>query len=128
MLRYDLEAAGIPYAIEGPDGPLFADFHALRHTYLALGGRAGIDLRTLQELAGHSTPTLTARDSHRRLHDLAGAVQKLPRFLPGDGRRTEALQATGTDGAPPDGDETAPRNAGFEFEEGNYPERPRKRR
>src|SRR5262249_38989062 len=82
MLRLDLEAAGIPYVVEGPDGPLFADFHALRHTYLTLGGRAGIDLRTLQELAGHSTPTLTARYSHRRLHDLAGAVEKLPSILP----------------------------------------------
>ena len=63
MLRGDLAAAGIPYAVEGPDGPLYADFHSLRHTYLTLGGRAGIDLRTLQELAGHSTPTLTARYS-----------------------------------------------------------------
>jgi len=97
MLRIDLGAAGIPYAIEGPDGPLYADFHALRHTYLTLGGRAGIDLRTLQELAGHSTPTLTARYSHRRLHDLAGAVEKLPAFLPGKGPN-EALAATGTDG------------------------------
>src|SRR5262249_33611211 len=68
MLRIDLEAAGVPYAVEGPDGPLYADFHALRHSYLTLGGRAGIDLRTLQELAGHSTPTLTARYSHRRLY------------------------------------------------------------
>jgi len=31
MLHLDLEAAGIPYAAEGPDGPLFADFHSLRH-------------------------------------------------------------------------------------------------
>jgi integrase len=96
MLRIDLEAAGIPYAVEGPDGTLFADFHALRHTYLTLGGRAGIDLRTLQELAGHSTPTLTARYSHRRLYDLAAAVKKLPRFLP-DGNTAGALKATGTD-------------------------------
>src|SRR5262249_26959179 len=42
MLRIDLQAAGIPYAVEGPDGPLYADFHALRHSYLTLGGRAGI--------------------------------------------------------------------------------------
>src|SRR5262249_29771638 len=101
MMRVDLEAAGIPYEVEGPDGPLYADFHALRHTYLTLGGRAGIDLRTLQELAGHSTPNLTARYSHRRLHDLAGAVEKLPRFLP-DGRpdaEPQALRATGTEGA-----------------------------
>jgi integrase len=101
MLRLDLEAAGIPYAVDGPDGPLFADFHALRHTYLTLGGRAGIDLRTLQELAGHSTPNLTARYSHRRLYDLAGAVGKLPNFLPGQDESAEqgAVRATGTDGA-----------------------------
>jgi integrase len=100
MLRIDLEAAGIPYAVEGPDGPLYADFHALRHSYLTLGGRAGIDLRTLQELAGHSTPTLTARYSHRRLYDLAGAVEKLPNFLPdlGKGSEAAALRATGTEG------------------------------
>jgi hypothetical protein len=59
MLRGDLEVAGVPHVVAGPDGPLFADFHALRHSYLALGGRAGIDLRTLEELAGHSTPDLT---------------------------------------------------------------------
>jgi integrase len=97
MLRIDLDAAGIPYAVEGPDGPLFADFHALRHTYLTLGGRAGIDLRTLQELAGHSTPELTARYSHRRLYDLAGAVEKLPSFLPETGEGAPNLRATGTD-------------------------------
>ena len=36
MLRGDLAAAGIPYTVEGPDGPLFADFHALRHSFIAL--------------------------------------------------------------------------------------------
>lgn len=43
MLRRDLDAAGVPYAVEGPDGPLFADFHALRqHLSNALGtGRRG---------------------------------------------------------------------------------------
>src|SRR5262249_41996756 len=100
MLRTDLEAADIPYAVEGPDGPVFADFHSLRHSYLTLGGRAGIDLRTLQELAGHSTPVLTARYSHRRLYDLAGAIEKLPNFLPsGNEGSAEAvrLAATGTD-------------------------------
>jgi hypothetical protein len=99
MLRGDLDAAGIPYAVEGPDGPLYADFHALRHTYLTLGGRAGIDLRTLQELAGHSTSKLTERYSHRRLHDLAGAVEKLPNFLPeGTASGGQTLRATGTEG------------------------------
>src|SRR6185369_6565556 len=98
MLRHDLEEAGIPYAVEGPDGPLYADFHALRHTYLTLGGRAGIDLRTLQELAGHSTSRLTERYSHRRLYDLQGAVDKLPNFLPAaDAQEEQPLRRTGTE-------------------------------
>ncbi len=102
ILRHDLHEAGIPYMVEGPEGPLYCDFHALRHTYLTLGGRAGIDLRTLQELAGHSTPELTVRYSHRRLHDLAGAVEKLPNFLPTGGAQEgpQQLQATGTDPSP----------------------------
>ncbi len=82
MLRRDLEAVGIPYAVESSDGPEFADFHALRHTYLTMLGRNGVDLRTAQELAGHSTPLLTERYSHRRFYDLAGAVDKLPNLVP----------------------------------------------
>lgn len=100
MLRGDLEAANIPYAVEGPDGPEYADFHSLRHSFLTLGGRSGIDLRTLQELAGHSKPELTARYSHRRLYDLTGAVEKLPSLVPTP--PPEVIQmpllATGTNG------------------------------
>ena len=104
MLRRDLEVASIPYITEGPDGPLHADFHALRHSYITALGRGGVDLRTAQELAGHSTPVLTARYSHRRLYDLAGAVEKLPNFLPQtEGPKKNAgvvpIAATGTDGS-----------------------------
>jgi integrase len=101
MLRRDLEAVGIPYAVDGPDGPLYADFHALRHSYLTMLGRHGVDLRTAQELAGHSTPILTARYSHRRLYDLAGAVDKLPNLVPpnaGPDAGTIPLRMTGTEG------------------------------
>jgi integrase len=99
MLRIDLDAAGIPYAVAGPDGPEYADFHSLRHSYLTLGGRSGIDLRTLQELAGHSKPELTARYSHRRLYDLAGAVEKLPNLVPTIPAAAEIpLRLTGTEG------------------------------
>ena len=44
---------------------------------------------------------LTMRYSHRRLHDLAGAVEKLPMFLPDRMPGREALRATGTDEARP---------------------------
>ena len=100
MLRIDLEAAGIPYVADGPDGPLFADFHALRHSYLTLLGKGGVDLRTAQELAAHSMPTLTARYVHHRLYDLVGAAEKLPNFLPPDSPLVESqtLRMTGTDG------------------------------
>jgi excisionase family DNA binding protein len=102
MIRRDLEAVGIPYAADGPDGPEYADFHALRHTYLTMLGRVGVDLRTAQELAGHSTPLLTARYSHRRLYDLAGAVGKLPALVPTPGpdagRAEVPLRRTGTEG------------------------------
>jgi integrase/recombinase XerC len=100
MLRMDLEVAGIPYIVEGPDGPLHADFHSLRHSYLTLGSKSGIDLRTLQELAGHSTSKLTERYSHRRLHDLAGAVEKMPKLTADHPSLKEVgqLKATGTDG------------------------------
>lgn len=99
MLRNDLLAAGIPYMVEGPDGPEYADFHSLRHSYLTLSGRSGIDLRTLQELAGHSKPELTARYSHRRLYDLTEAVRKLPSLVPTDVTETDAipLRRVGTD-------------------------------
>jgi hypothetical protein len=43
-----------------------------------------VDLQTLQELAGHPTPLLTARYWHRRLYDLAGAVEQLPPLVPAD--------------------------------------------
>jgi excisionase family DNA binding protein len=102
MLRRDLIAADVPYAVEGPDGPEYADFHSLRHTYLTMLGRHGVDLRTAQELAGHSTPLLTARYSHRRLYDLAGAVEKLPTLILTSEPNTSAAEVrrTGTDDAP----------------------------
>ena len=82
MMRVDLKAAGIPYVVEGPGGPEHADFHALRHSYLTLLGKGGVDLRTVQEMAGHSKPELTARYMHTRIGDMAGAAAKLPTILP----------------------------------------------
>jgi hypothetical protein len=76
------------------------DAVAAGNTQLDAAIAAGIGQRTLQELAGHSTPVLTARYSHRRLYDLVGAVEKLPCFLP-DENTAGVLKATGTDGSVP---------------------------
>src|SRR5205823_1751951 len=101
MLQADLEAVGIPYAVEGPDGALYADFHALRHSYVALLERAGLSLKTAMQLARHSDPKLTmARYGRAQLHDLAAAVDGLPTLLSGPERQTVRATGTGPSVAP----------------------------
>ncbi len=76
MLKVDLKRAGIPY--KDANG-LFADFHALRHTYITNLARNGVPLATAQKLARHSTPVLTAlRYTHIDLKDQKLAVDRLP--------------------------------------------------
>jgi integrase len=60
MLRHDLAAAGVQLPADG----LARDFHSLRHTALSMLGRAGADLKTVQSVADHSTPTLTGLYMH----------------------------------------------------------------
>ena len=100
MLRIDLDAAGVPYAVEGPDGPLYADFHALRHSYVALLDQSGATLKEAMQLARHSDPKLTmAVYGRAQLHDLGEAVRRLPALLDGEPAGREAARATGTHGA-----------------------------
>jgi integrase len=97
MLRIDLDAAGVPYTVEGPDGPLHADFHALRHSFVALLEKSGATLKEAMQLARHSDPKLTmAVYGRAQLHDLGRAVERLPDLAPAAPR--EAVAATGTDG------------------------------
>lgn len=79
MLQRDLSAAGIPYTIDTPDGKKYADFHALRHSFVsALARTAGIGAKELQELARHSDPRLTLSVyAHARPDELGTAVAKL---------------------------------------------------
>jgi len=73
----------------------YADFHALRHSFITMVGKAGVSPREHQDLARHSTYALTSRYSHSRFYDLAAAVQSLP--IP-KATGPNAAQATGTDG------------------------------
>ena len=56
-----------------------ADFHALRHTFITMLASSGVHPKVAQQLARHSTITLTMdRYSHTRLVDLNTAVENLP--------------------------------------------------
>jgi site-specific recombinase XerD len=80
----------------------FADFHALRHTYLSRLGRSGASPKVMQKLARHSTVELTlGRYTHANLHDLTAAVEGLPPLSPPESPESEraTIRATGTDDA-----------------------------
>lgn len=58
----DLADAGVEYEVQGPEGPLFLDFHSLRHWYITqLAHQPGISPKVLLELARHADPKLTLR-------------------------------------------------------------------
>jgi integrase len=75
MLAADLARAGIP--VETADGVV--DFHALRTSYVTSLIQAGVDVKTVQMLARHSTPTLTIARYART----------------DDGRKREAIEKLG---------------------------------
>jgi integrase len=92
MLRPDLAAAGIPFRVEGPDGPLFADFHALRHTCITMLEQSGVTIKQAQVLARHSDPKLTiGRYSHATLAKLGDALGKLPPLTSPDAAPSSGL-------------------------------------
>ncbi len=100
MMKRDLEAASIPYM---DDAGRAADFHALRHTYISIIANSGAPIKAVQELARHSTATLTFdRYTHARLHDLSAALEALP-GTDGPAENETAMKATGTDDAGADG-------------------------
>jgi integrase len=101
MFSADLETAGIPYVVAGTDGPLYADFHALRHSFIAMLDRSGATLKEAMQLARHSDPRLTmAVYGRAQLHDLGQAVGRLPSLLSSPQNENEPLAATGTDDKP----------------------------
>lgn len=52
-------------------------FHSLRHTYISRLVMAGVDIRTVQELAGHRTITMTMRYAHLGPEQKKRAVARL---------------------------------------------------
>jgi hypothetical protein len=76
-----------------------ADFHPLRHTYISRLVRSGANVEVVQQLARHSTPTLTLGPyAHVALVDQTRALDALP-AVEQHGVIREAVRATGTEGA-----------------------------
>lgn len=74
-LQADLKAAGIPY--ETPRG--YADFHALRHTFVSRLAKSTAPPKVVQDLARHSDPRLTFNVyGHIGIADHAKALNELP--------------------------------------------------
>jgi len=85
-----------------------ADFHALRHTYISRLVASGANIKVAQELARHSTPTLTlGRYAHVQLVDQTRALDALP-AIAAPRANDAALAATGTDDAAPAADGSVP--------------------
>lgn len=121
MLRRDLEAARKKWIEEEGIAPeererreqsealravdrsgCVLDFHGLRHTFISNLAAAGVHPKEAQQLARHSTISLTMdRYTHLQMVNVTGALDKLPK-MPSSPPSTEtaaiALQATGTDG------------------------------
>ena len=51
-------------------------WHTLRHTFASRAVMAGVDIRTVQELMGHSTITMTMRYAHLSPAHLRAAVNR----------------------------------------------------
>ena len=75
-LRADLDEAKIPY--RHPDTGAYADFHALRHTYITNLVKV-TDIETARDLAGHSNIATTARYLHTNKAEQIRAIHALPR-------------------------------------------------
>ncbi len=95
MLQADLKAAGIPYRDRSGR---YADWHALRHTFITNLARAGVHPRVAQSLARHCTITLTMDRYAHVLHEQeVDALDRLPDlYIPPTMVESDK---TGTDGS-----------------------------
>jgi integrase len=75
--RADLKAVGITY--NEPGTILFCDQHSQRNTFITAIIRAS-GLAVAQQLAHHSTPTLTAKYARLGMDDYAKALASLPKL------------------------------------------------
>jgi len=76
----------------------YADFHALRHTFITNLAKAGTPPKVAMDLARHSDINLTlARYSHTVIQDRAAALHALPELGSRTSRQAGRIAKTGTD-------------------------------
>jgi integrase/recombinase XerD len=99
MIRLDLESARVQWVSEATDEATrearnadrdflrasdsegrIVDFHSLRHSYISNVSRTGASPKVCQELARHSTVTLTMGYTHTTLNDTLAGLNGLPNF------------------------------------------------
>ena len=107
MLKGDLALANVPHRDQSGR---FADFHALRRTFISALAKSGAHPKVAQTLARHKTLEMTmARYTHVHTGDLSEALANLPAPPSDDPQTTtEVLAATGTDDAEATGENVAP--------------------
>lgn len=81
MMQFDLEAAGIPY--QDADG-LYADFHALRHSFITRAWESGETPEVVMSLARHRSLQMTMRYTHVDRTAQVRAVKAMPSPLRSD--------------------------------------------
>jgi site-specific recombinase XerC len=82
-------------AYQNSDGK-FADFHALRHTYITALAQSGVHPRTAQTLARHGTIALTMQHyTHTVMGDVQSALDSLPTPTPETRDQAKPLNETG---------------------------------
>jgi hypothetical protein len=90
----------------------FADFHALRHSFISLITQGGVHPKLAQRLAGHSDINLTmSRYSHTLPADEAqalGVLPSLPSAFGATHNQQQVLAATGTGDVTPRGRSVLP--------------------
>lgn len=84
MLQHDLKAAGIPYEVNGR----YADFHALRKTFVTNLARSGVMPKVAQTLARHSDINLTLGVyTDLEMDELHEAVSRLDAMIDSEHQR-----------------------------------------
>jgi integrase len=79
----------------GKDATVRVGFHSLRHTFVSLLAKKGIQQAAIMELVGHSSPSMTAHYTHADDEQKQAAIAALPAAV-FDGKKAKSKAKTKT--------------------------------